>query len=227
MGGLIGALAGFSVGYIMFESVLAEGLLALVATFAGGYWYCQRQIRKRQAEFRTQFCDYLDSISTSLSCGKNSYEAFSAADQDMRELYAEQAAICKESHLLMNGLSSGERIGPLLKDMADHASCEDVATFGEIFSICSRAGGNLKQVVDNTRTTLVEKITVETEIQTLLTGPKNELNIMACMPLVILGALRMLNGSLLEENVWWVNLLALTIFVVSYLVGRKIVNILV
>ena len=224
-GGLIGALAGYAVGFIMFDLPVLEGLLALLGFLLGARLYLNHQVSKRQQEFRIQFCDYLDSLATSLSCGKNSYEAFLSADRDMQDLYAPESAICMESRLLVNGLSTGERVGPLLKNMSEHAACEDVATFGEIFTVCSRAGGNLKQVVDHSKTMLGEKISVETEIQTVLTGPKNELNLMACMPLVILACLRMMNGSLIEESSWVINLVALGIFVVSYFVGRKMVDI--
>ena len=223
IGGIIGALAGYAVGFIMFDSLAVEGALASLAMVVGVTVYREHLITKRRQEFRIQFCDYLDSLSTSLACGKNAYEAFLSADQDMRELYTDEAAICVESHLLVNGLATGERIGVLLRDMADHADCEDVATFGEVFTVCNRAGGNLKKVVDHSKTLLGEKITIEAEIQTVLTGPKNELNLMACMPLIILAALRMMSGSLFEESNWVINLIALGIFVSSYIAGRKMV----
>ena len=74
---------------------------------------------------------------------------------------------------------------------------------------------------------IVEKIAIEQEIQTVLTGPKNELNIMVLMPLVILAALRVLGGGIItdDSSSMLVNTIALGIFAGSYWLGRKIVDI--
>ena len=74
---------------------------------------------------------------------------------------------------------------------------------------------------------IIEKIAIEQEIQTVLTGPKNELNIMVLMPLVILASLRVLGGGIItdDSSSMLVNTIALGIFGGSYWLGRKIVDI--
>jgi len=227
LGFAVGALAGYGVGLIMFQRLFLELFLALAAGLWMGKWYIRWCVTKRRREFLNQFCDYLDSISSSLSVGKNSYESFLSANEDMQDLYRAESAICKESARLASGLKSGRAIPDLLEEMAEDSQCGDVRTFGEIYAVCSRAGGNLKKIVDDTRNMLVEKTAVEEEIQTILSGPKNELNVMAIMPLIILAALRILGGDLLTDNAasLTVNLIALGVFVGSYLMGRRMVEI--
>lgn len=195
-------------------------------------WYCRkafvrRQMDRRKQAFLDQFCDYLDSVSTSLAVGRNGYEAFLTANDDMAALYEKGAPIRYASGKVAEGLKNGRSISELLREMAEETGCSDVRTFGEIYNICSTAGGNLRHIVGDTRNMIIEKIAVEREIQTVLTGPKNELNIMVLMPLVILASLRLLGGGMItdDSSSMAVNAVALGVFLCSYWWGRNIVDI--
>lgn len=63
-------------------------------------------------------------------------------------------------------------------------------SFANVFEVCNRKGGNLKQVVAESRGMINDKIEVEMEIQTMIAGSQNELNVMMCMPLVIMIAMK-------------------------------------
>lgn len=195
-------------------------------------WYCSRawvrhRVEKRKREFLDQFCDYLDSVSTSLAVGRNGYESFLAADEDMKGLYEKGAPVRYVSEHVAEGLKSGRSVPELLRELAAETGNPDVRTFGEIYQICNTEGGNLRIIVADTRNTILEKTAVEGEIQTVLAGPKNELNIMVLMPLVILASLRVIGGGLVANasSSLVVNAVALCIFAVSYWLGRKIVDI--
>ena len=227
MGFLAGAAVGLGVGYLLFHRLELEVLLALLfGWYSRGAWV-RRQKERRKQEFLDQFCDYLDSISTSLAVGRNGYEAFLTAAQDMGDLYGKSAPIVYASGRLAEGLKNGRAIPDLLGEMASETGCSDVRTFGEVYQICHTAGGNLKHIVGDTRNMIVEKIAIEQDIQTVLTGPKNELNIMVLMPLIILASLRVLGGGLVADDAssLIVNTIALGIFLGSYWLGRKIVDI--
>ena len=201
--GFLGGFAGGLVtGFLLFGHPVPEVLLALLFGWYFRGAYVRHKVEKRKRDFLDQFCDYLDSIATSLAVGRNSGR-------------------------LTEGLKNGRAIPELLRDMAEETDCSSVRTFGEIYQICSTAGGNLRHIVGDTRNMIVEKIAIEQEIQTVLTGPKNELNIMVLMPLVILAALRVLGGGIItdDSSSMLVNTIALGIFAGSYWLGRKIVDI--
>lgn len=227
VGFLGGFGAGLVTGFLLFGHPVPELLLAL---FFGWYFrgaFVRHKVEKRKQDFLDQFCDYLDSIATSLAVGRNGYESFLTADEDMRELYEKGAPIRYASGRLAEGLKNGRSIPDLLREMAEETECSSVRTFGEIYQICNTAGGNLRHIVGDTRNMIIEKISIEQEIQTVLTGPKNELNIMVLMPLVILAALRVLGGGIItdDSSSMLVNTIALGIFAGSYWLGRKIVEI--
>ncbi|MBQ1549739.1 MAG: type II secretion system F family protein [Acutalibacteraceae bacterium] len=224
LGGFAGGLA---TGFLLFGHPVPELVLAvLFGWYFRGAWV-RHKVEKRKRDFLDQFCDYLDSIATSLAVGRNGYEAFLTADDDMKELYEKGAPIRYASGRLTEGLKNGRAIPDLLREMAEETDCSSVRTFGEIYQICSTAGGNLKHIVGDTRNMIIEKIAIEQEIQTVLTGPKNELNIMVLMPLVILASLRVLGGGIItdDSSSMLVNTIALGIFGGSYWLGRKIVDI--
>lgn len=214
-------------GFLLFHRPVPEVVLALLFGWYFRGAYIRHKVEKRKRDFLDQFCDYLDSIATSLAVGRNGYESFLSAEQDMRDLYGSGAPICYEASRLTEGLRRGRAIPDLLQEMAEETECSSVRSFGEIYRICSTAGGNLRHIVGDTRNMIQEKVAIEQEIQTVLAGPKNELNIMILMPLVILAALRVLGGGLITDDAssMLVNSVALGIFLASYRLGQHIVDI--
>lgn len=231
--GIVEYGTGFFIGFILgyFAAIVIYGILvvnliaALVAGVVMSKVYVNILIGKRKKEFTFEFCDYLDAISSSLSCGKNTFEAFLIANDDMQGLYPSNSPICIEGQRVANGLKSGRGIDELLKSMQERTMSEDVAIFADVYGICNLAGGDLRKTVNDTKFTIVEKINIENEIKTCLAAPKNELNIMAMMPIAITGALRVLGDSLVGKSSFLVNTIAVVIFVGAYLLGLKFVKI--
>ena len=133
---------------VLFAEYKAALITALIfgVVFIGkwiDYW-----MEKRKRKFLHQFCDFLDSISTSLSCGKNSYYAFLNAERDMNTLYAPEEPICFICKRLVSGIEKGEQVSDLLFQMAEDSGSHEVKTFAMIYSIGITSGGNLKHIVD-------------------------------------------------------------------------------
>lgn len=224
-GFFLGASLGFFASSVIYGILIINIILAIVAGLFGSKIYVNYLIGRRKHEFTLEFCDYLDAISSSLSCGKNSYEALLIANDDMHNLYPAVSPICVESLRISNGLKSGRSIDELLDSMAKRTGSEDVAVFADVFSICNIAGGNLRQTVYDTKQTITEKINIENEIRTSLAAPKNELNIMATMPIVITAALSILDDGADPKRTILINTIAVALFIGSYILGLKIVKI--
>lgn len=224
-GFLIGAALGYFAASVIYDVFVINVIVSAISGFFGARIYVKFLIKRRKKEFTLEFCDYLDAISSSLSCGKNSYEALLIANDDMHNLYPSISPICVESQRISNGLKSGRSIDELFASMAERTDSDDVEIFADVFSICNTAGGNLKQTVCDTKQTITEKITIENEIKTSLAAPRNELNIMATMPIVITAALSILDNGSGEGSMLLINTIAVAIFIGSYALGLKIVNI--
>ena len=83
----------------------------------------------------------------------------------------------------------------------------------------------MRQTVYDTKQTITEKIKIENEIRTSLAAPKNELNIMATMPIVITAALSILDDGADPKKTILINTIAVALFIGSYILGLKIVKI--
>lgn len=226
---LMGFAAGAAFGFIAGELMYGETPLRFVSAALFGLLFSRHfvefLIARRRKQFSGEFFDYLDSVGSSLSCGRNSYEAFLAADDDIRALYGRETPICIESARLADGLRSGKQIAELLEEMALRSGNEDVKIFGNVYGICSDVGGDLKRIVNDTKLIISEKADIEAEISTALAEPKNELKIMALLPFVITASLKSLGNGFFGESTALVNSIALLIFVVAYFTGMKITDI--
>ena len=146
---------------------------------------------------------------------------------EMSDLFGEGADIVNELKMINVGLQHNYNIEDLLLNFAQRSGLDDVDSFANVFEVCNRKGGNLKQIVGETRSVINDKIEIEMEIQTMVAASKNELNIMMVMPFIIMLTMRGLGDSMTGNSI--VNIIvkfvALGIFVAAYVVGIRLVDI--
>ena len=115
----------------------------------------------------------------------------------------------------------------MLNDFATRSGIDDIRSFAGVLEVSTDLGGNIAQVIRETRDMISDKIEIEMEIQTMVTGQKNQLNVLAIMPLVMSLLTRSFNtgdggGGML---VIIVKIFALGLFVFAYWMGTRIVDI--
>ena len=225
-GYLIGFAGGAVVAYVFFEIpvfVLIGGLIAMLAIRKPWKEYLHK---KRLRTLLLQFKDFLDALASSYSAGLTTTLAFQSAYTEMGQLYGEDSDIAKELYLILAGLQHNFTIEQLLQNFADRSGLDDVESFAGVFEVCNRMGGNLQQIVSETRGIISDKIDMEMEIQTLVAAGKNDLNIMMVMPLFIMLSLRGLNTTTSGGAIYFLAKCAvLSLFGLSYWIGLKITDI--
>ena len=70
-----------------------------------------------------------------------------------------------------------------LKEFSLRMEDEDVQTFVSAFTMAKRSGGDSMEIIRNVVRQMGEKIDVEREIQTVLSGKRLELKILTAIPL--------------------------------------------
>lgn len=225
---LIGAILGAVVIYAFFRSFLFAIAGAVLFAYFAPRYYCEFKKEQRLKQLRAQFKDLLESLSASYSAGKNTVDAFVDARSDMESIYGEDADIVQELKIICTGLSNNINIEQLLLDLARRCELSDVMSFAGVFEVCNRQGGDLKRIVSETRDILNDKIEIEMEIETMVSGNKNELNIMMVMPVVVVLSLSTMGSMTIASNTplnVLIKLICIAIFGIAYLMGRKIVDI--
>lgn len=226
MGFGIGFGVGFIIIYVFFLSIAASVAVgAVVGVKAIPIWQEYKR-KKRQKELLLQFKDMLEALVASFSAGRNTVLAFADAYKDMRELYGDAACITKELSIIYIGVNQNIILEELLTDFAKRSGLEDIESFANVFEVCNRRGGNMKDIIADTRSIINDKIEIEMNIKTAIASSQNELHIMMVMPLIICMASR----SLVESNGMnifsvLIKLAALGIFLVAYKLGKKLTEI--
>ncbi len=146
----------------------------------------------------------------------------------MESIYGEGADIVREVELIIEGIANNITPETMLTNFAQRSGLDDVESFASVFEVSNRQGSNLGQVISDSREIINGKIEIEMEIETMLQGNKNELNIMIIMPLVIVASLSGLGTMTIASNTPLnvaVKLICIGVFAASYLMGRKLVDI--
>lgn len=224
----IGAVIGAGVVWAFFSSFLFSIVCAVLCAAFAPRIYQKYKHGKMLNILRNQFKDLLDSLSASYSAGKNTTNAFLSSEKDMIAIYGDGSDIVQEIRLINGGIGNNINIEALLADFAERSGLDDIKSFAEVFEVCNRQGGNLKKVVTETRDIIHDKIEIEMEIETILAGNKNELNIMIVMPIIVVLMLNGIGSGTVNENTLsniMLKLFCIGMFVLAYFIGKKLTDI--
>ena len=243
---LLAAAAGAFVGYLFYGGlaknefdeptkttyILNTIIMVVCGFFAGKFFVPMRtkQIQKnRQNKLRSQFRDMLEALSTAFGAGKNVNDAFLSVEEDLANQYEEGAFILRELHLINTGVANGMTLEEMLGDFGRRSGVVDIQDFADVFDICYRQGGNIKETVKNTCQIIGDKIGVMEEIETTVTGSKNEQYIMLVMPIALIAMIKSSSPDFARNFTTPAGLISTTIglvlFVASYILGTKLLDI--
>ena len=223
---------GFAVAMVVIYAFFRSFPLMLIGgAVCGAFipkYYQQYKRESRVKQLRVQFKDLLESLSASYSAGRNTPDAFADSLSDMTSIYGTGADIVKEIQIICAGLANNYQIEVLLLDFAVRSELDDVTSFANVFEACNRQGSDMKRIVADTRNIINDKIEIEMEIETMLSGNKNELNIMMIMPVIIVLSLSSMGSGTIVSNGLVnviVKVICLGIFAMAYVIGRKITDV--
>lgn len=186
-------------------------------------------IAKQKKKLNTQFRDFLEAFNTSLGAGKNVVDSFHSVYDDLKVQYDEGAYILKELEIILSGMANNVDVEVLLQDFGTRSGIDDIVSFANVFKICYRKGGNIKDTIRSTHAILTDKMEINEGIETVVTSNKMEQKIMIAMPIALIGMIKMMSPDFAANFVTPTGIISTTIaialFVVSYYVGKVILNI--
>ena len=141
---------------------------------------------KRKEELNMQFKDAVLAVSANQKAGYSVENAFREAYKDMAMLYGKESHICKELNYIAKGLDNNIVLEKLLYDFATRSHIQDILQFADVFMIAKRSGGNMTEILSETADTIEQKISVDKEIQVLVSSKKMEQKIMNAIPFAII-----------------------------------------
>ena len=169
---------------------------------------------KKKWEILLQFKEMLASVNNSIQAGYSIENAFISCRKDLLELYGGDAVT----------------VTGMLMGMANHTGIEEIREYASVMTIAKSSGTRIREIMDSYIKTIDEKLSVMQEIETMTSRARYEQQIMNAVPFVILmyvdttnkGFFDVLYSNILGNIVMSVTL---TIYIVSILISRRIINI--
>lgn len=219
---------------IAFSYLFYDSLPAFVVGLMGIFPYILYRKKglstKRKDVLREQFLELIGVVSGKMRGGMSCENAMVDSISDMEGMYGRGSLICKELKLIEMRLNHQESLSVILKDLGKRSGVEDIYEFAEVFSIARAGSGKMRAVIEDTSVMMREKNETESEIYVLISGKRLEQRIMCIIPLVIMIYLKLQAGDFI--NVLYHNALGITVmsaclivYIISYLMAEKVVNI--
>lgn len=243
---LIAFVAGAAVGYLfyggigkdefgnptMITHVLNIGISGGIGLAAGIVFLpirTQQIVDKQIRTLKSQFRDMLEALTTNLGAGKNVTDSFQSVYEDMKIQYDDGAYILKELEVIISGMANNIAIEDILYDFGERSGSEDISSFANVFKICYRKGGNIKDTIRNTHSILSEKMEINEDIETVVTANKTEQNVMLIMPILLIAIIKFMSPDFAANFTTVAGIIATTVavalFVASYFIGKKVLSI--
>lgn len=197
-------------------------------------WYIKswekKTMKKREQSFRMQFKEAIQALSTGLNVGYSVENALVEAYKELKGIYRRDEMMLRELTHMIHQIQMNVTAEKAFQDLATRTADEDVQTFVTVFNMAKRSGGDMMEIIRNVVRQMVEKIDVEREIQTVISAKKMELQIMTVIPLAMIVYLKICFPeflSVLYGNVAGSVIMSvcLTIYVIAYEIGKRMVEI--
>ncbi|MCR5482227.1 MAG: hypothetical protein K6F52_05470 [Clostridia bacterium] len=148
---------------------------------------------------KLQFKDVLYSFSSSFACCRQLEEAADDAAENLKAVYGGESPMLHELEIMKNSIRQyGTDECTALKEFALRCGVEDIICFADVFSICRETGGDIQRVTEKTARVLIDKITVEREIQVYMSQKKLEGKIIFAMPIIVILGLQFLSPDYID-----------------------------
>ena len=210
-------------------NITISTIVGLIAGIAFIPMRTKQIIDKQRKTLNTQFRDMLEAFNTSLGAGKNVVDSFHSVYEDLKVQYDEGAYILKELEIIISGMANNIDVEELLYDFGVRSGIEDIESFANVFKICYRKGGNIKDTIRSTHEILSDKMEIAEDIETVVTSNKTEQTIMIVMPIALIGMIKMMSPDFAANFTTFTGIISTTIaiamFVVAYIVGKAVLNI--
>ena len=217
------------VSFLFYDSFLVALLLSPYLVM-----YLRRKALEKNSKERrqlvTQFKDGMVAVSFALNAGYSIENSFREAVKELMTLYGSQSSIVVCFEKMLRRIKNNENIEDVLSEFAIKTQIEDIMYFADVFGYAKRSGGDLISIIKNTASTIRDKIEVDAQIQTAISGKKMESAVMAVMPFGILGYMKLSSPEFIDalyHNVIGVIFMSVCLVIIGCMnvVARRIVNI--
>lgn len=189
--GICLAAAGIAVSYLMYRNIL---FAVVVIPFAGHIknFVIENIIRRRKRMYMSEFKDFLFMASTAIGAGRSMKDAISESIPSLKNIYGRKSILTGDLENAYERMEiGGENDVSVLKELAESSGLEDVHDFVTIYTICKSTGASLISALNKAAGVIMEKMSIEREIEELIRRKESEGIVIFAMPAIIILFLNM------------------------------------
>lgn len=180
------AAAGLLISYLMYRNILFAPVIIPLIPKLREMSQTVMADRRRQ-RYIDEFKDFLFMASTAIGAGRSMKDAISESIPSLRRIHGSDSILagelCKAYERMDVG---GENDITVLMELAFASGVEDVYDFVTIYSICKTTGASLIIALSKAASVIIDKMTIDREIQELVRRKKSEGLVIFIMPVAVI-----------------------------------------
>lgn len=178
--------AGLAVSYLMYRNLLFS---VVIIPFAGRIRDFVREvcIKKRRRQYMSEFKDFLFMASTAIGAGRSMKDAIAESIPSLKNIYGTRSIFSEDLMRAYERMDKGgENDVHVLLDISEASGLEDVQDFVTVYSICKETGADLITALNKAASVIMEKMSIDREIEELVRRKENEGLVIFIMPALII-----------------------------------------
>lgn len=142
---------------------------------------------RRRRRYMAEFKDFLFMASTAIGAGRSMKDAIGESIPSLRNIYGEKSALLPDLIKAHERMDKGrENDVSVLKELAEASGLEDIGDFVTIYAICKSSGASLITALSKAAGAIMEKMSIEREIQELVKRKESEGFVILVMPVIVI-----------------------------------------
>ena len=209
---------GWFVGIVLFEDIALATACSLVGLLP--WIQLSRLKRKRRDLFEAQFPDALDLLIRALRAGHSLSTGLQMVGKELPD------PVGTEFGQVAHEIQLGQQVRHALANLTYRVVSEDLPFFVTAISIQQETGSNLAEVLENLSRVIRERFKLYGKVKALTAMGRASANLLACWPLVMVGALYAVNRDYVaplweEEGGQMLALISFLMVVIGYVICRR------
>lgn len=180
------AAAGLIISYLMYRNIFFSVVIIPFTRKIKGF-VTESIIKERRRRYMSEFKDFLFMASTAIGAGRSMKDAISESIPSLLNIYGSRSILAGELYKAYERMETGgENDLRVLRDLADASDLEDVKDFVTVYQICKTTGASLITALGKAAGVIMEKMSIDREIEELVRRKESEGLIIFAMPALII-----------------------------------------
>jgi tight adherence protein B len=187
MWSIVSCLGTLALCWMMGTSAMVTILLGFTGFFGVPRWVLKKRVKRRQNKFLSEFPDCLDGMMRLLKSGMPISEAIAMTARDYTGPMGEEMSKVYEAQRV------GDTLPQAVQKMAVRIPLPEVQMFSTAIVIQTQTGSSLSEVLGNLSNVIRQRFRLRRKVEALSAEAKISAMIIGALPVVVVGALYLLN----------------------------------